>query len=219
MPHDQKLAVEFLRGPPRRVTARVLAFCASVSPGQVPSYVSNHPMPGARAHMCFHNVRTACEAGGGAMEYGWLIWEWEDTFLEAEHHALWRVGEERRDVTPHDPNWKKVLFLPDPARTFDFKSRVRVDNRRMALRSDGLVKEYLALAQRYVEIEEQNSVGAEVVLATEECLELGRTVERLRELERELARWSLNRLGRNDSCWCGSGRKYKACCQRAESAF
>jgi plasmid stability protein len=91
----------------------------------------------------------------------------------------------------------------------------RRDNIRAPLRADAAVREYLALAARTVAIEETCSVGAEVDLAPEDCCELDRIRLRMNEIERRLALWSVSRLGRNDACWCGSGRKLKKCCIRS----
>ena len=162
--------------------------------------------------MCFQNVRDVCQDRGGRAGYGWLIWEWEGTYIEAEHHAVWLFKGERIDVTARTPHFAEVLFLPDPDRTFDFAGRRRIDNVRLALRSDAAVREYLALASEAFEIEEENSVGSDVVLSAEQAFDLKHIVWRKQLIESELVQWSMARRGRNDACWCGSGRKHKHCC-------
>jgi hypothetical protein len=165
--------------------------------------------------MCFNNVRTVCDRHGGESVYGWVIWEWKDNFLEAEHHAVWSKDGRLFDVTPHRCGGRDVLFLSEPDRAYDFTEHKRVDNVRMALRSDAKVREYLDLSARFVALEEAHSQGCEVVLPPGVHAEQHRISERLRRIEQDLARWSLRRIGRNDTCWCGSGRKFKSCCDGA----
>jgi hypothetical protein len=161
-----------------------------------------------RAGMCFHNVRDLVAKHGGTAVTGWLIWEWEDTYIEAEHHALWRQNDRMVEVTPRHPHHEHVLFLPDPDRAFDFAGRRRHDNIRQALRSDANVREYITLAARGVAIEELATVSG---LAPEQARTLDDIWLRMRCLESELGAWSLRRQGRNAPCWCGSGRKVKRC--------
>ena len=206
------LPVETFLRPPVRVGEHVRAFCSRVSPVHAPVYVGASSLPGTRAGMCFHNVRQLCQSLGGEAEYGWLIWEWQDTYIEAEHHAVWRCGEDRIEVTPRQPHHDQVLFLPDPARAYDFDGRRRVDNVRMPLRSDAAVREYLALAARAVDIEETNSTGDEVVLTAQQAMQLELIQWKKQRIEADLMQWSASRRGRNETCWCGSGRKLKHCC-------
>ncbi len=200
----------FLR--PAQSTSLVRDFCHRVSPNEIPVNVAARRIPGTRAGMCFHNVRRLCETEGGEAEYGWLIWEWEDTYIEAEHHAVWHHDGERFEITPRRPHFAEVLFLPDPVRTFDFAGRRRIDNIRMPLRSDAVVREYLGLAAEAVEIEEANTIGGEVVLNAEQASRLEHVRWKKQMAEAEMVQWSVVRHGRNAACWCGSGRKLKRCC-------
>ena len=36
--------------------------------------------------------------------------------------------------------------------------------------------------------------------------------------ERNAMYWDKPKLGRNDACWCGSGKKYKKCCMQKDKA-
>ena len=211
----RELSAQVFRGPPAAVTKPVATLCDRISPGQTPLYVSFAQQGGTKPHMCFENVRTIAAKLGGHAEYGWLIWEWKDNYLEAEHHAVWNRDGKLVDVTPQSPSRARVLFLPEPGRCFDFEGRRRIDNLRVPLRNDAKVREYLHLSARCIEIEELNSSGGDVVLSADAHFERDRIRYRLRTIERGMALWSLNRMGRNDSCWCGSGRKFKSCC-RAE---
>ena len=207
------MGLQFLIRTPPSIGGHILEFCRDISPGSHPVWVETQAVPGMRSGSCFQNVRSLVEHHGGEPEYGWLIWEWRDTLVEAEHHALWRRTDGARvEATPRDPHEDIVLFLPDPERVFDFQTRRRLDNRRQALRSNRAVRTYLKLAARRVEIEEAHKQGVAVSLPPNEHREISETLGAMDRLYDVMASWSIARLGRNDSCLCGSGHKYKHCC-------
>lgn len=189
----------------------ILKFCRTISE-HAPVYVKAEPLSAARVSMCFHNVKAVCDERGGAPLYGWLIWEWEKTLLEAEHHAVWQHGETLSDVTPQLSRRAELLFLPDPGRQFDFDTHRRLDNRRMPLRRSADVVEYIALSGKFVAIEDAHTSDGEVYLPPPVAAQMHEISMRLRELEAKLAAWSVSRLGKNDRCWCGSNVKHKFCC-------
>lgn len=206
------LGPQTLLRPPTAISPHVRSFCRDITADHAPDYVAVAPRPGARRHMCFSNVAALVERERGDIVYGWLIREWEQTLLEAEHHAVWRRDGNLIDVTPPKAPTTRNLFLPDPLLTFDFATRKRRDNRRKALRNCARVREYVALSAAFVAVEEANSTRDHVELTPEAAAELDRIRARLDSIETELVAWSVNRIGRNDHCPCGSGRKAKKCC-------
>jgi hypothetical protein len=214
---DARLAESFephhvFRKRPRRVTDELDRLCHEINPAARPIDVPVRPRPGARLHMCFSNVKSACAEHGGTMLCGWLIWEWAKTFIEAEHHAVWQRDRDLIDITPNLASCPTVMFLPDPGRSFDFEDRRRRDNKRVALRRDTSVREYLCLARQYVALEEAHSICGEVVFDPQTAARARSITLRLKALEGELASWSVKNWGRNEPCWCNGGLKHKCCC-------
>jgi hypothetical protein len=209
--------VERFRRPAHVDSEIVAQFCASIAPSRTGIAVPCRSAPHARPYMCFDNVARQCDLQGGTSVCGWIVWEWKGTFLEAEHHAVWNNGSDLIDVTPHRPQWRNILFLPDPATPFDFATRRRVDNHRQRLRDDGVVQEYLAVSARLIALEEANSDLAHVILTPDQAFEAATMRQRLRQLEIQLAEWSIRHTGRNDPCWCGSGSKLKKCCASVQA--
>jgi hypothetical protein len=210
--------VERFRRPARSDSAIVARFCGRIAPSETAFAVPCHSAPHAQPHMCFDNVARQCDLQGGGNICGWIVWEWKDTFLEAEHHAVWDNGTALVDVTPHRPQWRNILFLPDPSTPFDFATRRRLDNHRQRLRDDSAVQEYLAVSARLIALEEANSEFAHVVLTADQAFVAATMRQRLRQLEIQLAEWSMRNTGRNDPCWCGSGAKLKKCCASSRAS-
>jgi hypothetical protein len=98
---------------PRQLTPEILAFCDTVSPGQVPFYVRCQRIRGALPLYCHSNVAKAIEERGGTPELGWIIWEAPGRQINSEWHCCWRNEKELVDITPQDGE-KHILFLPDP---------------------------------------------------------------------------------------------------------
>lgn len=198
--------------PPRVLSGAVTHFCAQITKGNLPEFVPCRPDPAAEPHMCFLNVETACAQRGGSSLFGWVIWIWDRTFIEAEHHAVWCQGGQLIDVTPNACGAQQIAFVRDPDAVPDRRLRLRRDNVRQPLRADSLVRQYLELSRRYIEIEELHTDGADVVLPPDAASELSWLSGRLQFIEQQMAKWSIRHLGRNEPCWCRSGRLHKRCC-------
>ena len=66
---------------------------------------------------CHVNTYIQCKIEGGAIEYGWVIWQSIGGFTEAEFHSIWKNKRgEKLDITPRVDGEKKILFFPDPMR-------------------------------------------------------------------------------------------------------
>jgi hypothetical protein len=82
---------------PKAVSKEILKLCADISPALVPIPVNVAPEPSAELNNCFHNVASIVAKNGGAILYGWSLWEWPRVFIEAEHHAIWDNNGERAE--------------------------------------------------------------------------------------------------------------------------
>jgi hypothetical protein len=208
---------------PKTITSVVEDFCRSIAP-DTPVYVPIHPEPNAQIGECFFNVQEKVAASGGDIVYGWNIWEWPRVYIEAEHHAVWRSPDgDLIDVTPQPDGEGRILFLPDQDKVYDWEGHKRTDNRRQAIADDPLVEEYLKLSAEMVTYMESNSTGRIVTLQKEDILPLLAKQNDLlgyikKKYSRTSGRASSNKIGRNDPCSCGSGKKYKKCCLLANAS-
>ena len=129
---------------PSGASPAIRSFAKQISPQHEARFVRLKPEPDTKPIECYFNVKSKIERDGGELVFGWAIWEWPRVFIEAEHHAVWSDGSQLIDVTPNDPGIERVLFLPDPEKTFDevlFNRRINIRVRaRSRARSARLVK-------------------------------------------------------------------------------
>lgn len=204
----QIFSKSFLRCP-QRVTPQIRDFCHSLSPGHDPVQLAVTPTAGTKPLECFYNVQSQVEARGGRIAYGWAIWVWPRVFVEAEHHAVWEIHGKMIDVTPRRDGEEKILFLPDPMRTYDFDGNSRIDNQRHSLSSSPAVASLLYCYSERQRFFEANSVGRTTNIDLRAFESVQSDVMHASALVLvELAQIT----GRNDTCICNSGRKFKKCC-------
>jgi len=194
---------------PKAVSPAIAALCREVSPEHHPVLVPVRPESGATIGECFNNVKAKVGRDGGAIAYGWLIWEWPRVFIEAEHHAVWDSGGGLIDVTPHFHNEPDVLFLPDPQRVYDYEGKKRIINVKRSLGEFESVNAWIAASNTMQQSMEDNSVGNEIRINRD-------LLKRLWENARmEQARVLVDLAAStkvNDPCFCSSGKKFKKCC-------
>lgn len=75
-------------GVPNKDKPHVREFCREISDGAEPVYLDT---PAAQEGVldCFVNVEKRIAESGGSVQYGWRIWEWSNTMIEGEFHAVW----------------------------------------------------------------------------------------------------------------------------------
>lgn len=101
---------------PREINKDLLDFCATISDSP-PFFVESKPEPWSRQACCERNVHEYIRLHGGEIVCGYRIWYHEPHYIEAERHAIWRNGEEVRDVTFGADGEAQFLFVQDtPAR-------------------------------------------------------------------------------------------------------
>lgn len=125
---DQSLLKKTFSRCPTQISAPVTSLCAIVSPDNSPRFVDVRPEPDCAINECFPNVIGKIQKDGGAILYGWSISEWPRILVEAEHHAIWVNGDVAVDITPRVAPTRRILFLPDPARSYDFDTGRRLMN-------------------------------------------------------------------------------------------
>ena len=177
------------------------------------------PVAHTREGYCFQNVRDVAAERGGEIVYGWLVWQHDDLFVEAEHHAVWRKPTgEVVCITPQTPPEKAITFIADPSRTFNVDTEVRAHNIRVALADDPLLEEFFRVCEEQTDLFN----AARLRCGKGPTIELNRE-ETMQHLELEMWKTQIMnqvlnppqtpmaKVGRNEPCPCGSGKKYKKC--------
>lgn len=198
--------------PAEATEKHVLAFCKKVSPGVLPVRLVIRSESGCLPRDCFANVQRMVSREGGAIRFGWAIWEWPRVFIEAEHHAVYESPHGvLTDLTPPAPEDQQTarLFLRDDSTVYDFdQPDARRDNIRQALTDDPLIQEYLKLPPEITAIMNRTPGQGAVTV-------FGADAQRLKFIASELARlkWqiAMKYTAQGASCICGSGQKFKRC--------
>jgi hypothetical protein len=202
---------------PPAITAKIRKFAQELSPGQEPVFVQVEPKPGAKKNECHLNVERFAKDNGGSPVYGWTIWQ-SPIYLDAEFHAVWR--DERDvllDITPKADGERRILFVPDPARRWE---GICVASRHYPLSDTSAVRDLLEVAHEMGTIQEKyrpdeffSQDDAHRFLALKAKREqLFLRAHGKHPVEPVLP--SEGRVGRNETCPCGSGKKFKKCCLR-----
>ena len=94
---------------------------------------------------CYKDVERQVTDFGGAIVYGWEIWEWPRIMIEGEFHAVWKSPDsELIDVTAKPDGEKTILFIPDPSRVYESR---QIDNIRLALWDHNLVHDFIQVSE------------------------------------------------------------------------
>jgi hypothetical protein len=196
---------------PASINKDVLAFCNEISNKASPIFVKVTPIEGYRDDDCYGNVEDYIQKNGGSVQYGWIIWEIPNIFIEAEFHAVWVNNGEYIDITPKSNNVERILFLPDPERKF---TGDLIDNVRKPLVNDAFTKTTVIVGKRKFEIRKKYYDGSpDIEIPESEMIELEQYEKRvlLSEMQKENS-IEIKKFGRNKPCPCGSGKKFKNCC-------
>lgn len=190
---------------PPKITKQLIGLATKLAPGQSLVYVPVFPEPEALMNECFPNVKAKIQKDGGAIVYGWQLWEWPNVMIEGEFHAIWRTPDGNLiDITPKQDNEKNILFVPDERRTF---RGVSIDNVRVALRDDLLIHHFITVSEQIVKVmnrgERARQFGYVSVPANE--------IEPLLMFQSLTGKMLEQGLKAHDDCLCGSGKKYKRC--------
>ena len=134
---------------PTAVSKELDAFCARIAPGAKPEALVRAAPPEAKPLDCFETVERRIAEKGGTAAFGWLLWECEGLYLEAEFYAAWRdAAGNLHDITPRIGP-ARVFFLPDPLRVFEGR---RVPSLRSPLTQDPAVAGFLRACEEEFEL-------------------------------------------------------------------
>lgn len=196
---------------PRILTPEIRSFCRALVGVQAPVFLENEPSAWPEAEDCYAAVDDQVRRHGGAACFGWRIWEWPRTLLEAEFHCVWRNPEGGlRDIAPTKMLDGRILFVADAVRTF---TGTRIGSRQHPLRSGIDVSDFIAACEAEFELLERGDRATQfgrVTLQGDEAEEYRRILAR--KLTAEISmREVMPTPGRNEACPCGNGKKYKRC--------
>lgn len=187
---------------PRHVTPHILRLIRNLGLDGEPERIPVRPVPEASAGECFPNVSRHVERAGGAVVYGWALWEWPNILVEAEFHSVWLNEGILRDITPNSET--EILFQRDAKRVH---TGAQVRNARLALRDDQVIRDLISLCDAHYRIlnRGQRRIERKFRIPRHEIEPVMTWLDRLTE-------WL--RAGKTDQslCDCGSGRPYRECC-------
>jgi hypothetical protein len=206
---DPRIISKHMLTTPEQVTPAIENMCAELVADPAPIYVDVIPGEDAKVSECFYNVRSRVAKDGGEILYGWKVWEWRRVFVEAEHHAVWVSDGRMVDVTPHIPETKRILFLPDPTKVFDFAAEKRTPNFRRSLGQLPMVPLYFEAFDAMLSYMERNSKGRQLFVDPEQ---MARLQNRIMQVQASICVALAKDTGPDDPCICASKRKFKNCC-------
>ena len=196
---------------PKKINSTILEFCKAINPSELPIIVAVKPETESVISECFFNVAGKVSRDGGKIIYGWNIWEWSRVFLEAEHHAVWEKDGVMTDITPKANNERKILFLPDPQRIYDFDSQKRIINIKQCTGKYPSIASWLNIEDEFQVACEKNSIGNKFTFHKTEWdyHQQRRLTARLAVIVDLAASTSPRNV-----CICASGKEFRKCCAK-----
>ena len=108
----------------------IIALCESLKT-DLPAYVPVQTDPNGMFGFCNVGVLEKTKADGGAIRFGWCIWEYPGVCLTAEFHAVWVDPTGKLvDIAPKPDSETRIAFAGDPTYPPEFDFTKRPINRR-----------------------------------------------------------------------------------------
>jgi hypothetical protein len=115
---------------PSTIGPELMAWCRSLG-ANAPLYVPVQQDPCGLYGFCSIGVAEKIKIDGGAIRFGWVLWEYPRVFLTAEFHAVWvNPNGEPVDITPKPAGETRIVFAADPTYPPDFDFLKRPNNHR-----------------------------------------------------------------------------------------
>jgi hypothetical protein len=136
---------------PAEINNLVVRF-ARVALKGVAQWIDVEPLEESKEAECFDNVGKAIRANGGKAIMGWIVWEKQGVWLEAEHHAVWEQGDGTwRDVTPTVDCETRLVFVPDD-KAVPTHPRFGLPRRYLAISKDPVAVNAVKKARKLMEV-------------------------------------------------------------------
>ena len=196
---------------PTKIDKQIKAFCNSINKAFEAKFVKVLVDKDAQPLECINNVRKYIQKNGGDVVLGWTIWLHPKVFVEAEFHAIYKtINNELIDITPHKGNPSEILFLEDPSINYE---NIQINNIRKNISGLSLIDKFIKNHNELFEIQNKDDLKyqhGEVKLKGNAAANYLRLKQENDKIMNEVL--TKIKLGRNDICSCGSGRKFKNCC-------
>lgn len=164
------------------------------------------PENGALPLNCLNNVNSYIRKYGGKAKFGWIFSCLGNVAIKMTSHAV--VQQEDGSlicVTPNEYRKGPLKFAPD-----DFVEELIKDNflplKFVALVNDSSLEAYLELER----LNDKLRIDGRGVVAQSDLEKINARASMLLSQLNSLA---MKYTGRNDLCYCGSGKKNKKCCR------
>ncbi|WP_062570602.1 hypothetical protein [Pseudoalteromonas arabiensis] len=97
---------------------------------------------------CYWNVAEEIEAHGGVPIYGWQIMYWPKRFIEAMHHAIWKMPDGTLvDVTAKyesDPVKCHTVFIADDRITINLEKPCYVQSKHFPFKDEPAITDFIS---------------------------------------------------------------------------
>jgi len=197
---------------PKLVTPDIKKLCKDLTGCSEAYYVDVINKPGALRNKCALNAKDEADEKNGNVIFGWSIFVWEKVFVQFIGHAIVEAGGKKYCVTPAKHGESKILFIPDPAITFNYDSESsRMPSKTLPISKQKVVHQLIAVQSKLLEIKSKYSVtSGQLLLAGDDAVNV-------RELEGEQQEL-MNRIiylhhPIKSNCSCGSGKQFRKCCR------
>lgn len=128
---DREAAFKNPETTPGEIGSHVWALCKSVGASE-PRFVQVQADDYGLYGYCSFGVEQKVQNDGGAIVYGWCVWEYPGLYLTAEYHAVWEDQHGMLvDITPKPGREDQIVFAPDPSALEGFDFSQRPNNRRL----------------------------------------------------------------------------------------
>ena len=196
---------------PRDITSSVRSACRLVSDSE-PVFVNVVPPSWALVNKCAINAKRYVEENEGEVVFGWAVSIWNKVLIDCIGHAVVKSNEQYIDVTPNKYDDKKILFVRDDGITFDYSDEMsRLPSKNIALSSAKDVKRLVNIEAELYSIKTKYPVTAGMIAPLPED---ANTILKLETEKQQITpKIIVNHTHHNDPCVCGSGRKFRKCCQ------
>jgi len=154
---------------------------------------------------CLNNVVEHIQKNGGDIQFGWIFSCIGNIAIKMTAHAVVKqVDGSLVCVTPNEFHLNVLKFAPDDSIINLIKNNF-LPTRFVPLVNDPILEKYLEIERE----QDQLRLDYNGVIAT---TDLQRIQMKASLLYSEILALSQKHTGRNDCCYCGSGKKRKKCC-------
>ncbi|WP_044617312.1 YecA family protein [Gynuella sunshinyii] len=160
------------------------------------------PMESGKPIYCLDNVKRYLAYNPGSIQYGWIFSMLGSVIIKLHGHVVVKDKSGALFcVTPPEATLEYHNFVPDDS-VADLVVNQRLPTRAVSLVNNKVVNSLVDLENKF----DQARLSDDQFGLDEVCLEKQkRKAEFIRSIKQH--------TGRNDPCYCGSGRKNKQCCQ------